>query len=486
MGAVRGNGNLAQRESGREMEKRNHLYVDRRHPAVWLTGLLLLTSAIVRIVVFSGINGVGVWRQIVWPVFAAVLFALITILAGKDMLYKTAIPVWIMGVCTAWQLCVMAEGKVLICIAACVCMLLFCTAYTLSISGRFHRGWMLLLDLLVLAAAGHAHHRVSLLDTEFASVWYVLPTYLMILAMMALLGAIKVHNDEAYHPTWGDRSDGRLIRSTPAIDRIGPYIMVNRNSANNLFSESVEITELEKYVRRKRQEGLSGFGMSHVIIAAYVRTVAKYPALNRFVAGQKVYSRGEDIVVSMTVKKELSLSSPDTVIKVHLNPRDTAEDVYRKFNAQVEEAKNTPLDSNVDNTAGLLTVIPGIVLKFVVWLLKTLDYFGLIPGFLLEISPFHGSAYFTSMASLGIRPVYHHLYDFGTIPVFCAFGKKRRATEIVDGEMVTKKYVDMKFNLDERICDGYYYAALLKHFIRILKKPDVLDQPPAVVEKDIP
>ncbi|MBE6954388.1 MAG: hypothetical protein E7449_00565 [Ruminococcaceae bacterium] len=188
----------------------------------------------------------------------------------------------------------------------------------------------------------------------------------------------------------------------------------------------------------------------------------------------------------MTVKKELSLDSPDTVIKVHLNPYDTAEDVYRKFNAQVEAAKNTPLDSNVDNTAGILTVIPGLVLKFVVWLLKTLDYFGLIPGFLLEISPFHGSAYFTSMASLGIQPVYHHLYDFGTIPVFCAFGKKRRATEIVNGEAASKKYIDLKFNLDERICDGYYYAALLKYFVRILKKPDVLDQPPTVVERDIP
>jgi len=131
-------------------------------------------------------------------------------------------------------------------------------------------------------------------------------------------------------------------------------------------------------------------------------------------------------------------------------------------------------------------MIPGIVLKFVVWLLKTLDYFGLVPGFLLEISPFHGSAYFTSMASLGISPVYHHLYDFGTIPVFCAFGKKRRETESVDGETVKRKYMDLKFNLDERICDGYYYASLIKHFLRILNDPDVLDQPPAAVEKDIP
>lgn len=468
------------------MEKRKHLYVEKKHPAVWLAGLLLLASAVIRIAVFSGMDDVGVWRQIVWPVFAAVLFALIMILAGKEMLYKTALPVWIMGVCTAWQAIAVAEGQALICSVFCVCVLLFCIVYTLVISGRFRHGWLLLLDLLALAAAGYVHRRIALLNTESVAVWYVLPACLLISAFVMLWFAIKVHTDEQYHPTWGDRADGRLIRSTPAIDRIGPYIMVNRTGANNLFSETVEISEMEKYVRRKRQEGLHGFGISHVIIAAYVRTVAKYPALNRFIAGQKVYSRGEDIVLSMTVKKELSLDSPDTVIKVHLNPHDTAEDVYRKFKAKVEEAKNTPLDSNVDNTAGILTVIPGIVLKFVVWLLKALDYFGLIPGFLLEISPFHGSAYFTSMASLGIRPVYHHLYDFGTIPVFCAFGKKRRATEIVNGETAIKRYIDLKFNLDERICDGYYYASLIKHYIRILNKPDVLDQPPAVVEQDIP
>ena len=34
------------------------------------------------------------------------------------------------------------------------------------------------------------------------------------------------------------------------------------------------------------------------------------------------------------------------------------------------------MDSDVDNTAGILTMVPGMVLKFVVWLLKTLDYFG--------------------------------------------------------------------------------------------------------------
>lgn len=90
------------------------------------------------------------------------------------------------------------------------------------------------------------------------------------------------------------------------------------------------------------------------------------------------------------------------------------------------------------------------------------------------------------MGSLGIKPVYHHLYDFGTVPAFCAFGRKRRAEEIGNGEVVERKYVDLKFNLDKRICDGFYYAGVIKYFLRTLSHPDVLDNSPETIEKDIP
>ena len=51
--------------------------------------------------------------------------------------------------------------------------------------------------------------------------------------------------------------------------------------------------------------------------------------------------------------------------------------------------------------------------------------------------------------------------------------------------MVQKKYVDFKFCMDERIADGYYYAAFFKHLKRILQHPEVLDQAPDEVIPDI-
>jgi len=461
------------------MEKRLHLYVRRNHAAAWLTAAFMIASAVTAIIMSRGkdLTGTGIWWGVVIPCLCPVWYALRVLLSGEERFYKTAVPVWLLGISWAVRLKPEIQGCALLYAMACVCILFFCTGYTVITGGRA-KPW-LLLPLYLLNMAGFAY-------TGGKLGWKVLPDLLMLGGMLILLFSLKVHRDGGYHPTWGDRTDGRRVRTAPPMEQITAYFMPNRNGANNMFSESVEITELERYVRRKRREGLTNFGTSHVIMAAYVRTVAKYPALNRFIAGQKIYSRGEDIALCMTVKKEMRFDAPDSVIKVHLHPADTAADVYRKFHAQVEKAKDGMENTTADNAAAAFMMIPSLVLKFVMWLLKTLDYFGLVPAFLLEISPFHGSVYFTSMGSLGIRPVYHHLYDFGTVPAFCAFGRKRRAEEIRDGEIVARKYLDLKFNLDERICDGFYYAGVIKHFLRLLQHPDVLDAAPETVEADIP
>jgi len=114
-----------------------------------------------------------------------------------------------------------------------------------------------------------------------------------------------------------------------------------------------------------------------------------------------------------------------------------------------------------------------------------MDYFGMLPKALTDLSPFHGSMYITSMASLGIPPIYHHLYDFGNVPVFVSFGKKRRVYETQrDGSVVAKKYLDWNLVTDERIVDGFYFASVLRYIRSLLHDPRQLDEPPAEVVRD--
>ena len=361
-----------------------------------------------------------------------------------------------------------------------ITLFLLAVLYTTIVTGRRKWSHWLLLPLSLIPVA------LTVFPGGFE--FGYLPDLLMLGCIALMTFGIRVHNDGKYHCTWGDRIDGRRIRTLAPMAAITAYFQVERNTCSNLFAEAFEITHVDRYIRQKRREGLKDFGITHVLLAAYVRGIAKYPQINRFISGQKVYSRGEDIQYCMVIKKEMSVDAPDTSIKVHLNPHDTVTDVYNKLNAAVENVKKTAeLDSSLDNLLKVFTYIPSLVMKFTVWFLKLLDYFGLLPAFLLELSPFHGTLFFTSMGSLGIRPIYHHLYDFGNLPVFGAFGCKRRAYEPDDeGNVNQRKYVDMTFVTDERICDGYYYATFFKYFRHLIRNPELLDNPPDVVVDDIP
>jgi len=281
------------------------------------------------------------------------------------------------------------------------------------------------------------------------------------------------------------KSTMRRVKNIPPMSMLVPFIMVNRVGSQNFITDRISVTKLEKYLKEKQAEGMKNISMMHVLIAAYNRMAAKRPAVNRFIRGQRVWTRDE-MEVSLTIKKEMSLESPDTVVKMTLPRGASMREVYDALNHEIVSYREQP-GGDFDNTAKVLSYIPALLLKFVIWLLKLLDYFGLIPRFLTGVSPFHCSLFITSMGSLGIPPIYHHLYDFGTCPVFCSFGAKKRSYELnPDGSVYKQSYMDVTFVTDERICDGYYFASGWKMMKSILKDPWQLDQPAEEVLQDIP
>ena len=272
----------------------------------------------------------------------------------------------------------------------------------------------------------------------------------------------------------------RRMKSISPMSTVIPFIMVNRTGSQNFIRDSFDIEKLEKYMKEKQREGMTNISMMHIMIAAYIRLVSQRPGLNRFIRGQRVWTR-KNVEVSLTIKKEMTLESPDTVVKITLPPDATLEDVYTALNAEIVGYRDNP-GGDFDQTAKVLTYLPGLLFKFTVATLRFLDYFGLMPKFIAKVSPFHCSYFITSMGSLGIPPIYHHLYDFGTCPVFFSFGAKRRVYELdAEGQVKKKNYLDFTFVLDERICDGFYYASALRLLKQIIKNPYQLDERPTVI-----
>ena len=284
---------------------------------------------------------------------------------------------------------------------------------------------------------------------------------------------------------FGDRREGRRLRTLDPYNAMTPFIMKEKSDASNYFSEVFEVTEVERFLRKKRQEGYPGIGLLHLFIAAYIRMVAQYPAINRFCSGQRVYAR-EDVEFMMTIKKQLRIDAPETSIKTAFKRDETINDVYNKLSREINKVKNEGTATNTDNVAAALMKLPRVILRITVALLEFLDYFGLMPQVIINASPFHGSVIITDLGSIGLPAIYHHLYNFGNLPVFIALGPKRKVYELnSEGKVVLRKYVDCKLVVDERICDGFYFSQAFKYFKSLLRNIEVIDKPPEQVIEDI-
>lgn len=282
---------------------------------------------------------------------------------------------------------------------------------------------------------------------------------------------------------FGDRRDGYRLRKADPFFRVIPHIMKERSDAQVFFEDRIYLEDTHKLIRKLRKEGYK-LGFLHVVVAAMVRTISQKPKINRFCVGKKTYARSE-IAFSLAVKKEMSEDGEETTIKLFFEPTDTLYDVIEKINKAVDDNKVVEDHNGTDVLAKILASLPNFLLSFAMGLIKFLDNRNLLPKKIIDLSPFHSSFWITDVGSIGIRPVYHHIYNLGTSTVFLAFGTRSKEQVISDDLSVqNRKAMDLKLVADERVVDGYYFAGAIKLAKRIMTKPEVLLTPPEQVIQD--
>ena len=285
---------------------------------------------------------------------------------------------------------------------------------------------------------------------------------------------------------FGDRYDGYRIRKMDPIYQIVPAIMRTRMDSQVFFDYKLDITELEKFVREQRNNGMPNLRMLHIFMTAMLRMMSQFPRLNRFIAGKKVFARN-CYSISIAIKRSLSIDDEETTITPEFEPTFTLQDVVNHMETVLKEEVYDKRDegNDTDMVARILGAIPTFVKAGFVDLMRNLDKIGLMPKFINKVSPFHASMFITDLGSCGIGPIYHHLYEFGTCSVFVAMGKKETEYYIdKDGNTQYRKYINMKVVADERICDGYYYASAMKAMVRLIRHPEKLLTPPDEVVMD--
>lgn len=282
------------------------------------------------------------------------------------------------------------------------------------------------------------------------------------------------------------RPDGRIIKNLDPMQQIMPYIMKKRNDAMNMFEDTFACEPWDIYIKEKAEQSIQ-INYMHIFIAAIVRILALRPQLNRFVMNGHIYTRPK-IWVSFVVHQTLKDGSTGTTIKLCFEGTETIFEIARIIDEAIERetTKKTGENSTDKLMHILMKCIPGPLINIVVSTLMGLDKYNLLPGFILNLSPFHTSFFITNLKSLGINHIYHHTYNFGTTGLFFAMGKEKMIPEVEKGEIVARKHMGYGLVSDERFCDGLYFALSLRQLKKFMKNPALLETPLEKKVEDLP
>lgn len=280
-----------------------------------------------------------------------------------------------------------------------------------------------------------------------------------------------------------DRDDGWRVRDIDNVYTVVPYFLRTRIDSQCFFEEEIDIEKIEAFIKEHKQD-IPDLSVMHVVIAAMVRIISQRPYINRYVVYNKLYAHNE-IMIALVIKRSLTDRGVETPIKPIFEPTDTLEDVVRRVNEKLNENLSADAKNSSDSTASLLGKLPSWLLRMIVGVLRGLDNIGLLPKSIRDSSPWHTGAFITNVGSLGIGPIYHHLYEFGTCSFFVAMGKKERK-EFTDanGNTFVHRFLGLKYVIDERICDGHYYAVSMRLMRRLMNNPELLLLPPQKVVMD--
>ncbi|MCD7769306.1 MAG: hypothetical protein LUH36_04215 [Oscillospiraceae bacterium] len=282
----------------------------------------------------------------------------------------------------------------------------------------------------------------------------------------------------------GDRRDGRRLRTISSAFQLTPFIMPRPSDAVNSFTDQIEVSAIEKYLRAQRREGNEDISLLHIVIAAYVRTLAVRPALNRFIAGRYLYARNSiDIVLSSGRGGPADAGA--LAVTVRLLPTDTVQDVFRKINSTLDNIRADEESDQIERLSSTLIKVPRFLLRFGISILRWMDYHGWMKRGWTDRSPFHGSAVISNEGSYALPSITRSINSMGALPVSISIGRLRSVTELDKaGRLQDRKYVDYTVSFDSRIADSAYVGSAFKYFRYYLTNPEELDKAPDRVNDD--
>lgn len=275
---------------------------------------------------------------------------------------------------------------------------------------------------------------------------------------------------------FGDRRDGKLLKNIDGMHFICPIIYPKRCDNEAFISETIDLTNVDKYLKKKNKKGIEyKYNVFQIMVTAMLKVLYLRPKMNYFIQNSNLYERYEK-TASFVVKKEFADNGKEGLAIIHAKDNYTIDDIHDQIYKIVSEERHGGSDTSTDFME-VFNKMPRILGKFIVHVIMFLDKKGFCPAALVESDPYYSSVVLTNLGSIQLHSGYHHLTNWGTNSLFVAIGEIKQRPFEVNGKMVNKNSLDIGLTIDERIADGYYYSKTVKLLKYLLENPSELEKP---------
>jgi len=276
------------------------------------------------------------------------------------------------------------------------------------------------------------------------------------------------------------RPDATPVAGVHPVRRIMPFLMSTKNGAFVLFEQQVASEPSARFLATfnadrppNRQATLF-----HLVLRAVGLVLTDHPRLNRFVAGSRLYQR-HGVWLSFSAKQRLERDAPIFTAKIPFDAAEPLGALVDRAHGVVAEGRSGR-ESATDREIKAFLRVPAPVLRVGVRAVRRLDAWGLLPASFTANDPLYASVFVANLGSVGLEAAYHHLYEYGTIPIFVTIGRVRSIPVVLeDGRVTGRQIVTLRWTYDERIEDGFYAARALERLQALLETPEQLVDLPA-------
>ncbi|MGB0591042.1 MAG: 2-oxo acid dehydrogenase subunit E2 [Myxococcota bacterium] len=263
------------------------------------------------------------------------------------------------------------------------------------------------------------------------------------------------------------RPDGTYIKTHP-YRRMMFFLFPTRNESVVYFDDYVRVEKLLEWISEAKEK--IHCDITHAGVMGYALAIQANPKLDRFTVGRRLYQRKQTQVSFSMKRKKMGREAKIAVVKMGIESGDTLESYLGRINKKIG-FERTEAKTYTDKELGLFLKLPRPILNVAIRLFYWLDYHNCLPGAFIDNDVMYTSGFIANLGSLKMKAGYHHLYEWGTCPLFLMLGQVEDRAMVEDGEVVARKVLHIRFSFDERVDDGLNAGKGINALRRILEDP---------------